>query len=89
VPEVIEQLVESPDGVRTTFTTPEPFVSGTFRLIRNGSVYRADDDRFGWSETDTSTVELNEAPETGEILQAFFTNLVSCGSPFDPEGTLP
>lgn len=87
--EVIRRLVEAPDGVRTTFTTPELFAAGSFRLIRNGSVYEPDDGRFGWTETDQQTVELFEAPETGEVLQGHYTLLTSCGTPFDPGGSIP
>lgn len=87
--EVIRRLVETPNGVRTTFTTQDPFAAGSFRLVRNGDTYEPDDDRFGWSETDQQTVELIEAPETGEVLQGFYTLLTSCGTPFDPGGTIP
>ena len=73
--EQIRRLNEEPDGSTTTFTTPDPFVPGSFRLIRNGQVYESDDPTFGWSEVDVTTVELTEAPDTGEVLQAFYTIL--------------
>jgi hypothetical protein len=85
--EVIKRLNETPDGARTTFTTPDLFAAGSFRLVRNGSVYESDDSRFGWTETDQQTIELTEAPESGEVLQGFYTLLTSCGTPFDPGGT--
>jgi hypothetical protein len=31
-----QSLVESPDGVRTEFTTLEPYIKGTTELFRNG-----------------------------------------------------
>lgn len=87
--EAIKTLVEAPDGARVTFTTPERFVAGTFRLIRNGLLYQSSDDRFGWSEVDSHTVTLLEAPEADEVLQGIYTVLTSEGWSFDPEGAIP
>jgi len=87
--EVIKRMVEAPNGARTNFTTPTPFTPGTFRLIRNGQAYEPDDDTFGWTEVSTTEVQLTEAPITGEVLQGFYSELRSEGSPFDPAGVLP
>lgn len=87
--EQIRRLNEEPDGAITNFTTPDLFASGSFRLIRNGQVYEPDDPTFGWTELDNQTVQLNEAPEAGEVVQAFYTVLRSDGSFQDPAGSLP
>lgn len=87
--EVVKRLVEAPNGVLTNFTTSTPYVAGSFRLVRNGQMYEADDAIFGWTEVDESEIQLLEAPDTGEVLQGFYTEQRSEGSPFDPAGVLP
>jgi hypothetical protein len=90
-------LAGTVDGANKTFTTPNRYVAGTLRLVLNGQVYEADDDRKGWVEINDTTIELDQAPRVGGVLQAFYQNMDSgsfgldqvVGSPFDPTGVLP
>ena len=94
---VIKALNGSIDGVNKTFTTDTPFVSGILRVIVNGQVYESDDDGYGWSEIDESTIQMDVAPLESDLLQAFYQDKDSehvslenvLGSPFDPNGVLP
>lgn len=90
---VIRELSGSINGSNKTFVTPTKYVSGTIRVIVNGQVYESNEDVYGWSETDDETVELNEAPRTGDVLQAFYQDkdsehlgTIMVGSPFNPVG---
>lgn len=87
--EQIRRLNEEPDGVIQQFTTPDPFVPGSFRLVRNGQVYEADDPTFGWAEINLTTVQLVDTPDVGEVVQAFYSVLRSDGSCIDPAGIIP
>jgi hypothetical protein len=87
--EQIRRLSGTVDGVNKNFTTPTPYVATSLRLIRNGQVYEADDSTFGWTEVSTTEIQLLEAPIAGEVLQGFYSELRSLGSPFDPLGVLP
>jgi len=87
--EIARQLGGTVDGVNRDFTTPTSFLSGSLRLIRNGIFYDPSDDVFGWTETGANSIRLTEAPEAGESLQAFYTELKSQGGPTDPDGVLP
>lgn len=96
---VIVPLSGTVDGANTTFTTPSKYVSGTIKLIINGQVYEPNEDDYGWSETDDETIEINTAPLTGDVVQAFYKDKDSLhegtafdnvkGSPFHPQGILP
>ena len=86
---LVDRLNEDPDGARTTFTTADPFVSGSFRLVLNGSIVLTDDPVWGYSETDSTTVELLFAPDADETLAGQYQVLRSTGSPFDPNGVIP
>lgn len=77
----VQPLSGTIDGVNTTFTTPENFVSGTFRLFLNGALYRADDDKYGYSELDSSTVTLTTAPRAGDVLQGIYDANLGSASP--------
>lgn len=85
------------DGVNKTFTTPTTYVSGSIRIIVNGLSYEEDDDEYGWSEISGTTIEMDNAPLTGDIIQAFYLDEDSehegqdifTGTPVDPEGILP
>lgn len=85
------------NGVNKTFTTPTRYVAGTLRLVMNGQVYEPDDDRKGWTEIDDTTIELEQAPLDGDILQAYYQDLDSgtfgldqvVGSPFHPTNDYP
>lgn len=88
---VIKKLNGGVNGVNTTFTTPTTYIEETFKLVLNGQVYEPDDDKFGWSEVDDSTVELTTAPRSGDVLQGFYGDKASgvSGSPFDPNNIIP
>lgn len=93
---VLYKLNGDVDGVNRTFTTPTTYISGTLRVLWNGQSYEPDDDRKGWTEIDSSTIETIEAPRTDDVLQAFYvmqdgdvpSNQVK-GSPFDPNHVYP
>ena len=87
--EQIRRLVEEPDGVNTDFTTPDPFVTDSFRAVINGQVYEPDDPAFGWTELSNTQIRFATAPESGEVLQGFYTKLQSTGTFYDPGGSLP
>jgi len=63
----------------------------------NGQDYESDEDEYGWVEEDSETIETNEAPLAGDIVQAFYQDgsesassvIGVVGSPFDPSGALP
>lgn len=96
---VIATLNGTIDGANKTFTTPSRYVTGTIVLIINGQVYKQNEDDYGWSEIDDSTIEINTAPLTGDVVQAFYKDLDTQhegtsfdnvkGSPFHPQGILP
>lgn len=84
------------DDINKTFTTPSTYVAGTLRVVWNGQVYEPDDERKGWTEIDSGTIETTEAPRTGDVLQAFYVDPtgdqpgdVVKGSPFDPNNVYP
>jgi len=85
------------NGVNKQFTTPSRYVETTLRLIWNGQVYEPDDDKWGWTETSDSTIELKRAPRTGDVLQAYYKEKdtttggedIVVGSPFHPTDLYP
>jgi hypothetical protein len=85
------------NGSNTTFTTPTAYVTGSIRIIVNGLFYEEDDDEYGWSEIDGTTIQMDNAPLTGDTIQAFYLDEDSehegqdifIGSPVDPDGVLP
>lgn len=87
--ELVKRLSGDADGVNTVFTTPTPFVAGSLRALRNGVVYEPDDEVFGWAENSTTEIEFITAPMEDTVVQAFYTEIRSEGSPYDPDGVLP
>ncbi len=97
---VIVALNGTIDGANKTFTTPGRYVAGSIVLIINGQVYKPDEDDYGWSETNDTTIEINTAPLTDDVVQAFYKDKDTLhdegtpfdnvkGSPFHPDGILP
>ena len=94
---VLRAMNGSVNGVNKQFSTITKFVPGTIRVVQNGQVYEADDERKGWTELTDQTIEMIEAPRTGDEMQAFYQDADSehlglvnvIGSPFDPNGVLP
>ncbi len=88
----IKTLTPDPNGTNKVFNTPDEFETGSLRFIFNGVTMRPNDDKFGYSETGTNEVTLTTAPRVGDILQAFYRDLVGAvivvdpgvGSPFAP-----
>lgn len=80
------------DGVTTVFTTPTAFAPGSLRTIVNGTEYGPGDDDFGFTEIDSTTIQLNVAPRPGDDVDAFYIELLGgaptviegVGSPFSP-----
>jgi hypothetical protein len=86
------------NGVNKQYSTPDRFVAGTLRVVWNGQVYEPDDTKWGWSETSDQSIELINAPRTGDVMQAFYQDKTAAGqigvegvkgSPFHPTGLLP
>jgi hypothetical protein len=90
--ETIRELSPLPDGATTVFETPTPYKAGTLRLIINGVSYEDHDDIYGWTELNPLAIQINEAPLTGALIQAFYTDidaseaetLFAVGSPYAP-----
>ena len=87
--EQIKRLSGAADGVNKIFETPSPFLPGTLRAFRNGVAYEADDDVWGWTELSVTQIEFTTAPMEDTVVQAFYTEIRSEGSPHDPDGVLP
>jgi hypothetical protein len=96
----IRELTPAPDGARRIFYASTPYRTGTLRFILNGYVYPPDDERWGYTETSDTSIELTgtHVPRASDKLQYFaqdrdgsapseLDNVV--GSPFDPAGVLP
>ena len=64
---VHKQAREDPDGVRTTFTVPEPYATGSLRLCLNGRSYLDD-----WAITGYLEVTIEEAPEEGDVVSFWY-----------------
>lgn len=74
----IVTMIGTIGGGNQTFTTPDAFIPGSFRLIWNGQVYAPNDDRHGYVETGAQQVTTNKAPRTNDVLLGFYT--VNAGS---------
>lgn len=90
----IVALTPDPDGVETDFNTPGSFLSGSFRLFMNGQSYEPDDERYGWTELNDTTIRFTVwVPEVGDVLQGFYQEYSELsgaqGSPFHPNDTYP
>lgn len=83
---VIKRLIGVVDGSNTSFSTPTPFILGSFRPIWGGVTYEKDHPRFGCVENSSTSISLNTPPETGEEMQGFYIEEDSVGSPFHPTG---
>jgi len=94
---IMADLLGTINGVNKVFITPTAYVSESIRVILNGQVYEETDGRKGWTELTETTIELTEAPRSGDVLQAFYQDKYSdhlglqavVGTPFDPNGILP
>jgi len=92
----IVTLSGAANGVNKTFHTPTAYVTGTLRVVHDGLVYEPDDDKWGWTEIDNTTIEFTEAPWTDDRIQAFYQESSAIpsidnvqGSPFHPTDALP
>lgn len=89
----IVKLIGVIDGINQSFTTPTNYIPGSLRLIWNGQVVESDDELQGWSETGENAVATTIAPQTGDILQAFYQESTGVegviGSPFHPQNVYP
>lgn len=69
---VIKTLAGTIDGVNATFTTPDPFQLGSFRLVWDGIIYPPDDVFYGYSEVNNTTVLLVTPPPLSTVLQGHY-----------------
>ena len=76
----IETMIGTIGGGNQTFTTPDDFIPGSFRLIWNGQVYDSADDRHGWTETDVDEILTDKAPRPNDVLLGFYTVNAGSGS---------
>jgi hypothetical protein len=67
------------DGTNILFYTPEPYVAGSTAYVLNGRVYsqfaaRGISNPFGYAESnpDTGEIQVDFAPQPGDIVQIFF-----------------
>lgn len=68
---VIKQAIGTVDGINTTFQTQVPYQTGSVRAFVNGLV-RVQGDEDGWTEGGGSTIELTEAPKTGDRVSFYY-----------------
>ena len=87
--ESLKRLSGVSDGVNKIFTAPSNFLAGSLRAFRNGIAYEPDDDVWGWSELSTTQIEFINAPMEDTVVTAFYTEIRSTGTPFDPDGIFP
>jgi len=67
------EALEAPDGARTDFTAPSPYLAGTLRAFRNGRLVATDqDDGFLELAPAAGTFRMRRAPLTGDTLFAFY-----------------
>ena len=93
----IVAMIGIPNGVLRQFQTPSAFLSGTIRVIWNGTVYDPSDDERGWIELADNLIEFStRAPVTGDVLTCFYQELNPIpgignvrGSPFHPVDAYP
>lgn len=64
----LEPLSGITNGSNRLFTAPEAFLPGSTRLIWNGQVYQASDERHGFAETAANQITTTYAPRTGDEL---------------------
>jgi hypothetical protein len=68
---VFETPTEPINGTNTIYTTQAPYVAKSTRVWLNGLLQRKDliD---GWVELGGKKVQMQEAPETGDVLQIYY-----------------
>lgn len=86
--ETVLDLVGAVDGVNRTFTVPTRFLLGSFRAVVNGIFYPSDDERWGYSELNPTTIRFAVAPKAGCRIQGFYSEPQAEGSPFSG-GSIP
>jgi len=67
----IETLQGSANGVNTIFKTSNSYRPGSVRVFRNG-ILEEPTLVDGWTELGFKRIQLKEAPEIGDILQAYY-----------------
>ena len=68
---IIETLSGSANGTNTIFKTSASYRPGTVKVFRNGLLgERALVD--GWTELGFKRIKLDEAPVSGDVLQAYY-----------------
>ena len=68
---VIEPADGIVNGTNTIFRTSRCYIPGSLRVFLNGILIRRDLDD-GWAELGDRKVELNEAPNTGDVVQLYY-----------------
>jgi hypothetical protein len=66
--------VETPDGLRSVFSTPTPYLAGSVLVFINGQLKRKDLDD-GWEELGTPKVQLKEIPRADETVQLYYVEV--------------
>jgi len=71
-------LVGSINGVNRVFTLPngENYAAGSIVLIHNGLTITRDDTE-GFAETSATTITINNAPQTNDVIAAFYDDLTA------------
>ena len=69
---LVELAPLSGDGANRDFFTPTNYKAGSIRVFVNGQPYPEADDRKGWVEVNDTTIKMDTAPRTGDVMQAFY-----------------
>lgn len=71
-----EILAGTVNGINTVFTTSVPYTAGTLAAFLNGQLKRPSgagvEDGFAETNPATGTVTFDEAPQTADVVQAFY-----------------
>lgn len=67
---VFKTAVETPDGSLKRFNTKTPYKTGTVILNLNGRSHIQ-----GWTEQGGTVIDLDEAPQIGDVVSFWYTQL--------------
>jgi hypothetical protein len=68
---VFEVAIGTVNGISTIFGTAAPYRPGSVQVFLNGQLKRQDF-TDGWTELGAQQVQLNEAPEIGDVVQIYY-----------------
>lgn len=89
---MIFTLTGAIDGSNKTFTSSTAFAPGSANLVLNGRIWQRTDASWGLTETSSTTVLLNSAPQVGDVVSLLADPNNNSGSTtwtWDPACTTP